>query len=249
MTVDITSTEAGANILRHVSECTLKQGVWHEEGKEIACLLGAIHSGINHPQDCPASVMPLWLAECTVTLFDGLAKSDIYPIAERYGKLVVTGAMARADDRVRRRWLIRVILDARASAAPVSDKLAVWPQVVAAGDQVIAALQGDGNLTAAAACVAAWAAEAAAAAWAAEATTAAETAAAVWAAARAVAAVAAAAWAAKAATVTETAVTAAAVAMAAARATAAAETAAAVAAATFKRLFIELLDEIEKGAV
>ena len=133
----LTPAEAGANILRHVEARTLEQGAWHS-GRvlEIACLLGAIHEDIKKPGECPASVMPLWLAVATVTLFDGLAPDAIYPIAARYGALVASGAAARADEALLARWLCVVIRDACASAEPV-----VWPQIVAAGDQVIAALR------------------------------------------------------------------------------------------------------------
>ena len=64
--------------------------------------------------------MPKWLADCTMELFDGVAKKDIYPITMRYGKLLAADMMAKADDTLRDRWLVFVIKEALASARQIA---------------------------------------------------------------------------------------------------------------------------------
>ena len=146
MTIEITAAEAGANILAHVEARTLMQGIWHDShGRGIACLLSAIHEDIGAAQDCPASLMPQWLAGCTPTLFDGIAQGDIYQIARRYGRLVANGAMGRANDAACTRWLAGVVELARAAAESASRDLACWPAVDAACHQTMAALLSKDN--------------------------------------------------------------------------------------------------------
>ena len=50
--LDITNAAAAANILAAVDAGTLVQGEWHgrgDDGREIACLLGAIHPSVKEP--------------------------------------------------------------------------------------------------------------------------------------------------------------------------------------------------------
>ena len=57
-------TEAADRIAAFAREGRLVQDAWHDEqdGRELACLLGAIGPEVKSPEDCPASVMPAWLA-------------------------------------------------------------------------------------------------------------------------------------------------------------------------------------------
>lgn len=98
---EITNAEASANILAACNAGTLVQGKWHghaEDGREIACLLGSIHPGVRSPADCNGALMPMWLAELTPVLFDGLPQSEIEPIARRYGEMVARWHVLLPDD-------------------------------------------------------------------------------------------------------------------------------------------------------
>ena len=50
----------------------LTQGNWHSEkdGRWLACALGVIGDDVSSPADCPASVMPRWLAQMVPGFFD-----------------------------------------------------------------------------------------------------------------------------------------------------------------------------------
>ncbi len=83
------------------------QGKWHTEddkGREVACALGMLGADVNGPRGCPASIMPLWLAECVPSLFD----AGPLDAALEWGQRFYT-ALARLDgkvpDSVRTNWL------------------------------------------------------------------------------------------------------------------------------------------------
>jgi hypothetical protein len=50
----------------------LIQGEWHAErdGRQLACALGTLGPDIQRPSDCPATVMPRWLAQMVPAFFD-----------------------------------------------------------------------------------------------------------------------------------------------------------------------------------
>ncbi|MCA3010279.1 MAG: hypothetical protein INH34_18045 [Phycisphaerales bacterium] len=85
--LDIDNITASQRILAHLHEGRLVQRTWHDEdgGRELACVLGAISPDIVSDTDCPASVMPRWMAPLTVYLFDGQAKADAMTWAGRFG--------------------------------------------------------------------------------------------------------------------------------------------------------------------
>ena len=235
----ITHAEASANILRFVAECRLVQKTWHTkdaEGRELACALGAMHPSVTKPQDCNGDLMPLWLAELTPTLFDGIPATEVSNIGTRYGTLVGQWHVLSPEswNTILTKFLIRTIDDAVEAARPVASTAIYWTQVETACEGVKKALNGDGDLNAAEA--AAYAANAAAYAAYAAARAAAYAAYAAYAAARAAANAANAAYAARAAAYA---------AYAAAYAAYAASYAAAYAAAYLK-LFTFLLDIIEQ---
>lgn len=192
--LNISHSDASAAILAHVDAGTLVQGKWHDrrasDGREIACLLGAIHPSVESPADCNGELMPMWLAEMTPTLFDGIPAESVLPVARRYGELVARWGKLSQDqwDAILTRVLVRCIDVAMESARPVNEERSYWPAVAAACDQVKTALVSGGD-----------AASFEAAAWAAWAARAAEAAARAAAARAARAAKAAAAWAARAA--------------------------------------------------
>ena len=57
----------------------LTQNAWHRtesDGRQLACGLGVLGPNINGPRDCPASVMPQWLAQMVPWFFDRMAFAD-----------------------------------------------------------------------------------------------------------------------------------------------------------------------------
>lgn len=159
----ITHDTASANILAACEAGTLIQGKWHDrdrDGREIACLLGAIHPTVKSPADCNGDLMPMWLAELTPTMFDGLPAEAVIPIAKRYGDLVGRWhVLSTAQwDAILTRVLIRCVDDAVTAARSVCEGQPYWPAVDAACKQVRAVLNGDGDIKAAGAAAAAAAA-------------------------------------------------------------------------------------------
>ena len=51
---------------------TLTQGAFHTErdGRQLACALGVIGPNISDAKDCPAQIMPRWLAQMVPAFFD-----------------------------------------------------------------------------------------------------------------------------------------------------------------------------------
>lgn len=169
--LNITHSEASANILKACDAGALVQGKWHgrdKEGREIACLLGAIHPSVTSPAECNGSLMPMWLAELTLVLFDGIEAEHVIPIARRYGELVGDWHVLSPEQwsAILRRVLIRCIDDAVAAARPVSEGKEYWPAVERACAQSRVAIEGRDEAAARAAARAATDA-AMAAAWAA----------------------------------------------------------------------------------
>jgi len=155
MPIEITAAQAGANVLAHVAGKSLIQCKGAERRKEDrerlrqknwrerVSLFEAIHHDMNGSPDCPASLMSRWLADCTIVLFDGIAKNDIYLLGERYGKLLATGAMGKADDTLRDRWLIFVIKEALAAARQIAiTNKPYWRLTEASCELAVAALIG-----------------------------------------------------------------------------------------------------------
>ncbi|MFZ4687882.1 MAG: hypothetical protein ACOYLS_01460 [Polymorphobacter sp.] len=70
----ITAHEARTRYDAAMAEGRLVVGKWQsqaDDGRHLACALGIIDPSITDPKDCPASVMPRWLAKLTVYFFDG----------------------------------------------------------------------------------------------------------------------------------------------------------------------------------
>ena len=180
MITDTPLEAAAARGLEFVHEKRLVQGAWHkhegppgDRGRDLACGLGAMHPDINSASDCPGDWFPQWFAELTVTLFDGVAATELYPLMERYYTLLpgVKNITPARWDYVRRMFLHRAVSGALEAARPKEGEPvpAYWPAVQSACGDVLALLLLDDapkdRLQAARA--AAEAAEAAGAAWAA----------------------------------------------------------------------------------
>ena len=151
--VEITHADASANILRFCAEKRLTQGQWHEKGKDgrdIACLLGSIDPSVKMPEDCNGDLMPLWLAQLTVVLFDHLSVDNIYPIALRYGELVARWHILTDTDwnSILIKFLVRCIDDAVEAARPVSVGKPYWDAIETVCEQSKVAIKS-GDKTAA----------------------------------------------------------------------------------------------------
>lgn len=104
----------------------LKQGNWRdtaEDGRWLACALGVIGEEVNDPSDCPASIMPRWLAQMVPAFFDNQKEAE----AKEWG-LAFYKALARINGEVP----FRVIHDWHAStvcalAIEVAEKRGVDP--------------------------------------------------------------------------------------------------------------------------
>ena len=59
----------------------LVQAKWHDtasDGRQLACGLGVLGDDVLSPQDCPAQVMPRWLAQTFPWLFDNQEPADAF---------------------------------------------------------------------------------------------------------------------------------------------------------------------------
>jgi hypothetical protein len=86
---DITNIEASQRVLAHLRDGRLVQGTWHDaldDGRELACILGAIAPNIDDSSKCPAGVMPAWMAHVVVPMFDGQSEADALAWAARFGE-------------------------------------------------------------------------------------------------------------------------------------------------------------------
>jgi hypothetical protein len=125
---DITNITASQRILAHLHEGRLVQGTWHQkqDGLELACLIGAISPEISSDTQCPASVMPSWLAVLTVPVFDGQAKDVALAWAGRFGAQMAQ--WHRLDDaswfRVWESFCSACVADGRRSAASAASAAA-----------------------------------------------------------------------------------------------------------------------------
>jgi hypothetical protein len=137
MNIIIDNIEASQRILAHLHEGRLVQGFWHrqKDGRELTCLLGAIAPTINDEKDCPATVMPQWLASLTVPMFDGQIEANALAWAARFGEQMGRwhALDSAAWDRVRAAFCSACVEDARRSANTAAAE-ATWADVVTIAD-------------------------------------------------------------------------------------------------------------------
>ena len=95
--MEITAAEAFARYEQAFNEDRLTQGSWHIErdGRHLACALGTLGENVTSPADCPASVMPRWLAQMVPAFFDNQKFED----AKDWGKRFYA-ALAKLDGNV-----------------------------------------------------------------------------------------------------------------------------------------------------
>uniref|UniRef100_UPI002620A265 hypothetical protein n=1 Tax=Novosphingobium sp. TaxID=1874826 RepID=UPI002620A265 len=184
MAANLTITDRINLARKYHADGAIIQGKWRmnaASGRELVCALAAFGPDINASGDCPADLMPLWLAALVPAIDDGIAP---HRVAWFSGELIERAARwhvldAAAWSRINTGFLVATVEQAMAHATkahqgqPAPD---YWPKVTAACEQVCAALKSGRGLAEAAAAAeaaeaAARAAEAAAraAAWAARA--------------------------------------------------------------------------------
>ena len=81
-----TAAEAYARYQAALASHSLVQGQWQtkaDDGRQLACALGVI-GNIHSAGECPAQIMPRWLAQMTVWLFDGQKADDAFAWGERF---------------------------------------------------------------------------------------------------------------------------------------------------------------------
>lgn len=136
------------------SEGRIIQDAWRQDGgshgRELVCALAAFGSDIHSSADCPADLMPAWLAKLVPRVGDLIAANDVPWFM---GKLVVRAKRWQSLDtdaweRVRTGFLIHTIQLAvdEAAKAQSDPKPAYWNQIVDACEQMKRALAGTGDL-------------------------------------------------------------------------------------------------------
>lgn len=92
----------------------ISQGHWRrqdEQGRELVCVLAAFGKDINGTEDCPAALMPRWLARLVPAMVDGLPSHQLQRFAsgliDRAGRWpVLDGA---AWDRVHAGLMMEIV--------------------------------------------------------------------------------------------------------------------------------------------
>ena len=81
MSIAATASEAFERYEAALSAGNLVQGAWNTEkdGRHLACALGVIGDHVGSPRDCPAQIMPRWLAQMVPWFFDRQKAEDAYP--------------------------------------------------------------------------------------------------------------------------------------------------------------------------
>jgi hypothetical protein len=135
----VLNATAADNIISYLRDGRLVQNTWtrEDQGPHVACLLGAA-GNYQSTQDCPATLMPRWLAECTVTLYDGLPQEDANgDLVRRYADMMRRWHVLTPDrwDNVHRAFLVRCIDQAVESVPAFAKTQSYWPAVSAACEQ------------------------------------------------------------------------------------------------------------------
>ena len=82
-----TAAEALALYRDALAAGTLIQGRFHwygDDGRNLACALGVLGPKIEDASDCPAQVMPRWLAQMVPWFFDNQDRTDAFAWGEAF---------------------------------------------------------------------------------------------------------------------------------------------------------------------
>ncbi|MUO70085.1 hypothetical protein [Agrobacterium vitis] len=112
------------------AEGRIIRGVWHrtaEDGRELACLLGALGSDISSSADCPADVMPRWLAGLTPSIDDNTSEEAWSGIIARYA--AASKRWHALDGAAWRRVQVEVLISTLEIAMPHDTENVVKPVI------------------------------------------------------------------------------------------------------------------------
>ena len=136
--------------LAHVEGRIIQHSWRRSNGKEYVCALAAFGPDINGAEDCPAELMPQWMAQLVPFIDDSIAAEDVPWFM---GELLARAKRwAILDDaaweRIHTGFMIRSMQLAIEEAGKVQPdpKPEYWQQVVDALNQVERALRGEGDL-------------------------------------------------------------------------------------------------------
>jgi hypothetical protein len=166
---------AAERLAAHVAAGTVLRGKWRytsPDGRERACLLAALSPSVqNDPSQCPASVLPAWLAYLTPSIDDNGTLEAWPGVVAEYARLVVASPVLDAAAWHRLDYRMRLIaLDEAAARTDDERALCAVVDVMALCQREIdGAAPSAEDWTATARSAAAYAAYAAAAAYAADA--------------------------------------------------------------------------------
>jgi hypothetical protein len=92
-----TAAEYAERYLESFNTGTLTQGSFHTErdGRQLACALGVIGDDIEGASQCPAAIMPRWLAQMVPAFFDRQKEADAFTWGVKF-----TAELARLDGKV-----------------------------------------------------------------------------------------------------------------------------------------------------
>lgn len=88
-------------LLQFVDEGRVIRHEWHScdrQGRETACLLGALGPDIDEPAKCPADVMPEWMAHLTIAIDDAGSSDAWRDVVKRYARLAARWHVLDAAD-------------------------------------------------------------------------------------------------------------------------------------------------------
>ncbi|MDE2171206.1 MAG: hypothetical protein KGJ57_17560 [Sphingomonadales bacterium] len=149
-TTNLTRADRIALAKQYHADGAIIQNAWScedEAGRHLVCALAAFGKPgeINGAGDCPADVMPAWLAQLVPSIDDGIAADQVLwfsgALIERAERWHVLSDAAW--DRIRTGFLIAGVRRAveAASAVHKDNAPSYWPKVTAATEQVCTALE------------------------------------------------------------------------------------------------------------
>ncbi len=134
-------------ILIHLERGTLLRNAWGD-GQKTACLYSALVPGAKGTDNCPADIMPQWLANVTPGLDDNISNAGWSNRMRRYGVLSSQWHVISPErwEYIRRQWSADCIERAVEIAARLEHG-DYWSGVQAACAAIIADLRRNENLS------------------------------------------------------------------------------------------------------
>lgn len=128
-------------ILEHLNNGTLLRGAWGD-GRETACLYSALVPAATSSKNCPADVMPQWLADVTPDLDDCISEDGWEDRVRRFGYASVRWSVLSDNqwEFIRRQWTADCIELAREYASEL-DHGDYWPDAESVSTSVVETLR------------------------------------------------------------------------------------------------------------